>query len=64
MVYTSWDDSFDELCGASMTCCETQPEVDSGVRDWLYGTEGAGLMADSHPEVPTPGAPQSLLRLL
>ena len=64
MQYSSWDDDFDKLCGASMTGYETQPEVDSGVRDWLYGIESGGLSADPSPELPLAGARQSLLRLV
>ena len=51
-MFDEWDNRFDLECGAEIGSVEADDLVDSGVRDWLYGSAapaetepGASLLA-------------------
>lgn len=45
-MLVEWDPVFDAVCGADIENVQTEPQEDSGVRDWLHGRNGVlGLEA-------------------
>jgi hypothetical protein len=48
-MFTDWDERFDLLVGADIRDSDTEPWMDSGVHDLLYGSKGQDPEALSFP---------------
>jgi hypothetical protein len=63
-MFTGWDKRFDLLCGTPFRGAAAGPHADSGIKDWLYGTDPPARQywRTSAPPVVQSGEPSSLCR--